>query len=778
MKIPNLMLCAVWLALLAVPSATAQSDQPIFADDLLNGWQNWSWAQVKVGDTAVAQAGTRSVKVTIAEPWQALYLQHPAMSSAPYASLGFWIHGGATGGQRLNVHGLRGGKSAGSVRLDPLTANAWKQIVIPLSSLGVAGVTDFDGFWLIDVTGAAQPAFHVDEVRLLSASGSAGGGGGGSTNAVAIVVNAAMNRRAIDPRIYGVAYASAAELAELNAPLNRWGGNSTTRYNWKLNAHNTAFDWFFQSHPDEGGAVPGAAADLYIARSRASGAEPMLTLPAIGWVAKLGPNRSVAWSYSVAKYGAQQQTDVWHPDSGNGRRADGTRIANNDPNEANQPAGIEYQAEWVRHLTNRWGSAGRGGVRYYLLDNEPSIWHGTHPDVHPAGATMEEVRDRLLGLAEQVKAIDPDSIVVGPEEWGWLGLLYSGADQQYAGSRNDWSRFPDREAHGNMDFLPWFLDQSRQRGQAAGRRLLDVVTTHLYPAGIAQDDVSEAAQLLRNRSTRALWDPNYTDESWIAAKVNLIPRLRNWVETYYPGTRIGITEYNWGWAENHMNAATAQADLLGIFGREGVDLANRWTTPTNTSPTFKAMKLYRNYDGRKSTFGETSLAATVPNPDSVAAFAAERASDGALTAVVINKQLHASAAASLSVSNFAARGTAEHWQLADAATGIRRLADVAVAGGTLSVTLPPQSISLFVVPPAAPPVAVPPRIRVDSASAGGEVRLTVEGQMGRGYAVQASSDLASWAEVTSVVLEGATTRQVTVSAGGATRRFFRLQAKP
>ena len=58
----------------------------------------------------------------------------------------------------------------------------------------------------------------------------------------------------------------------------------------------------------------------------------------------------------------------------------------------------------------------------------------------------------------------------------------------------------------------------------------------------------------------------------------LIPRMKNWVATYYPGTKIGITEYNWG-AEGHINGATAQADILGIFGREGLDLATRWTTP-------------------------------------------------------------------------------------------------------------------------------------------------------------------------------------------------------
>ncbi len=110
-------------------------------------------------------------------------------------------------------------------------------------------------------------------------------------------------------------------------------------------------------------------------------------------------------------------------------------------------------------------------------------------------------------------------------------------------------------------------------------------------------------QLRRNRSTRSLWDPSYVDETWINDRVQLMPRLKSWVNTYYPGTPIGITEYNWG-AENHINGATTQADIYGIFGREGLDMGARWATPASSTPTYKAMKMYRNYDGNRSTFGD------------------------------------------------------------------------------------------------------------------------------------------------------------------------------
>ena len=39
--------------------------------------------------------------------------------------------------------------------------------------------------------------------------------------------------------------------------------------------------------------------------------------------------------------------------------------------------------------------------------------------------------------------------------------------------------------------------------------------------------------------------------------------------------KIAITEYNYG-GNNHISGAIAQADVLGIFGREGVFAANFW----------------------------------------------------------------------------------------------------------------------------------------------------------------------------------------------------------
>jgi hypothetical protein len=228
-----------------------------------------------------------------------------------------------------------------------------------------------------------------------------------------------------------------------------------------------------------------------------------------------------------------------------------------------------------------------------------------------------------------------------------------------------------------------------------------VMTVHYYPqGGEFSDDTSTSMQLRRNRSTRSLWDPSYKDQSWIDDKVVLVPRLRAWVNAFYPGTMIGITEYNWG-GEKHINGATAQADILGIFGRERLDLANRWTTPDTGTPAYSAIRMYRNYDGRKSMFGDISVRANAPDPDTLAAFASVRNSDGALTVMLVSKALSGSRAVTVNVQNRTMSGAAQVWQLTSSNTFTRH-ADASPSGSNVVITVPPQSITLLVIPGGTP----------------------------------------------------------------------------
>ncbi len=521
---------------------------------------------------------------------------------------------------------------------------------------------------------------------------------------VTISVDVNAGRHPISPLIYGLCYPGSA-ISDLNCPLVRIGGNNTTRYNWQLNADNKGNDYFFESFPDDS-ATPGERSDTFVAVNKAGGALSMLTIPLIDWVAKVGngndPRGRLA-SFPASKYPDQQSFDPYYPGGGNGiYKSTGQPITGNDPNLANMQNSVALQRGWVQHLVNKWGTAANGGVRYYLMDNESSIWHGSHRDVQPVGASMDAMWDKFRTYGEAIKSVDPSAKIVGPEEWGWSGYFYSGRDQQWGPSHGyDFYHAPDRSTHGEADYIPWLLSKYADYDKTNNKRLLDVLSVHIYPqGGEFGNDVSADMQSRRNRSTRSLWDPIYKDETWIADYVQLAPRLKGWVAQYYPGTLIGLTEYNWG-AEGHMNGATTQADILGILGREGLDLATRWTTPNPGTPAYKAISMFRNYDGNKSGFGDTSVSAAAPDPNTVSAFASQDSAGGAVSIVVIAKESSGSTPVTVNVANFGGASSARVWQLAGIGgsatdTAITKLTDVPVSSaGSISLTVPSPSVTVL-----------------------------------------------------------------------------------
>src|SRR5207247_3286180 len=110
---------------------------------------------------------------------------------------------------------------------------------------------------------------------------------------------------------------------------------------------------------------------------------------------------------------------------------------------------------------------------------------------------------------------------------------------------------------------------------------------------------------------------------------------------------------------------------------------------------------YRNYDGNKSTFGDTSVQGSVVNPDNVAAFAAQRTGDGALTVMLIGKYLTGSTPVTVNIANFTGNGAAQMYQLTSS-NAITRLTDLAWSGSSLSLTIPAQSVTLLILPKGAP----------------------------------------------------------------------------
>jgi Glycoside hydrolase family 44 len=511
----------------------------------------------------------------------------------------------------------------------------------------------------------------------------------GDLSAVVVSVDGNAAGSPISPLIYGVAGASGPQVRELGATLNRWGGNPSSTYNWvQGQAWNAGRDWEFRNVDYYG--QPGSAADAFVTSALGAGAVPLITIPTLGYVSRDGDNQKQsvgvpgdggaplrAGSFAIAGYNPsanQARTSVPSLPSAPGPL----------PDRPDQAAPVVYQDEWVHHLVTQFG-AGPGGVGYFAMDNEPDLWSYTHTDVHPARMSYDDMLANFETYARAVKAAAPRALILGPDVSGWTAYEYSALD---AGS-DRYATHADRQAHGGQAFLPWWLGQVRRQDAAAGTRTLDLLDVHYYPQadGVYSPAADPATRALRIRSTRSLWDPNYSDESWIGEPVNLLPRLKSWINTEYPGTGIAITEYGWG-GEKDASGAVALADVLGIFGREGVSLAAYWTYPPPDSPTGAAFRLYRNFDGKGGTFGDRSLPTRV-NQAGVSAFAARHSGTGETDVVLVNESQDASAHISLRVSGLGS-GHADEFLVRPGSSSISELpADLSGP-----IVLPPLSISL------------------------------------------------------------------------------------
>ena len=553
-------------------------------------------------------------------------------------------------------------------------------------------------------------------------------------------VDVTQDRAPISPLIYGINYltdpfgtVSSATINDLNASFVRNGGNLASRYNWQVNSENHAQDFYFESIASDGAAATDQrASDLFIRTVRNGGAEPTVTIPILDWLSNLGPGGSKLASFSIAKYGPQTDADfLYFPDAGNGSVDFGGgvthKIITNSKADASVPNSLAFQMGLLDYL--QFHPSGFPIVKYYTMDNEPDLWADTHrdvvrPDGGYSGGAINPVNEgdksvasvtRLVNFARLVKQRAPGAIVLAPETSSWFGYLVSAFDRQYANNLVAYGSYPlDGDLLGgyrtstpaNPDgfYLPWLLGQIAAVAPTEGR-LVDYFTLHYYPQTVSLNaDASSPIATLRNRSTRSLWDPSYTDEdavgqpSYINTQIQLIPRMKQWVARNYAGTKIGVTEYNWG-ADYDINGGTALADVLGIFGREGLDLATVFPTPNGFAAS--AFKMYRNYDGQHSGFGETRVGLTpLPDPNLFGFFAAQRTNDGRLTLMLINKGTTPQSTL-INLIGFVATGSAWLWRLSPANSNIQPLApsSATLTASQLAINLPAQSVTLAVLTP-------------------------------------------------------------------------------
>ena len=495
----------------------------------------------------------------------------------------------------------------------------------------------------------------------------------------AISIDPSAGQYKISPYIYGMAEygVTPAFQAAARLPVLRWGGDGTTRYNWTVDSSNAGFDWFFMGGDGNAAPVPSAGPDALVTADNATKTATLLTIPIIPYI-----NNSAAWSCSfpVSVYGAQQSTNPYvFPNGqtcGNSIATSGAQLADTNILANNVANTTATQAAWVQHLVGKFGRASKGGVKFYQLDNEPLGWGNTHRDVMPDGATYATIATLGEQYATAIKQQDPSAIVLGPSDFtlgGWIGT---------PGAQN------------NLFAGQYYLQQMAAYGAAHHRRVLDYFDEHYYFT--FTDPASQLA------STRTLWDPTYNGGTWVEqwefdGPMQLIPRFQQWIAQYYPGTQVSFSEYSIDSGNKLITDALAQADVLGIFGRQQVALAAMWNPPQPTDPIAFSFLLYRNVNGAGLGFGGTSVQTLSADQGTLSAYGALLGAN-TLTLVLINKTAN-DLATPVTIAGQSGPASAAWYSYSGAdLTAIHKLANTLFDAGTANVTVPAWSMNFLAIP--------------------------------------------------------------------------------
>jgi hypothetical protein len=659
-------------ATLSLATASARVPIPytaaevVYDGKLAAGWEDWGWGPHKLG------AGPAAIRF---ERYGGIIFHHLPLES-PFGALVFRYKAPLDWTDFLTVQ-LKSRSAPESafptliVSLEDVASveDGWREVLLDFTRLDPTNAA-FDRIVLTARKSVSKDDALLDKVVLTERSGAAA-----STfpvRPVQLSVSCSAPTHRINPNIYGgtMSVWDAAQTGQ------RVGGNPVSRLNWDANVWNTGADWFF-----ENGKAAGV--QQWLRDGKAHQVPTALVVPLLGWVAK----DALSVGFPKAKFAQQRKFDPNRSEAGDGFRSDGTPITPLEPSQTSVPAPPELIGRWVRTLREQ--DLARA-VSMYILDNEPALWSVNHRDVHPDPVGYDELLDRTLRYGSEIRRADPDAVIAGPAEWGFSAYSYSAKDLA-AGPAS-----PDRKAHGDVPLIPWYLRELAQHEKTTGTRILDVLDVHFYPAAAgvygtdARTDAAGAA--LRLRSTRALWDPTYRDESWIDQPVKLIPRLKEWVASNYPGRLISLGEWSFG-ADGHISGGLATAEALGRFGQQGLDSAFFWGGPNAGTPAFWAFRAYRNFDGKGGRFQDLSI--PTREGDNVSFFASRDEANTEVVAIVINRDPTLAMRTQVALPGCGEAAAYRAFSYGPGSTELKETSVTNSADGTVTTTVAPYSFTVL-----------------------------------------------------------------------------------
>jgi len=464
-------------------------------------------------------------------------------------------------------------------------------------------------------------------------------------NSLNFIINTAEDRTPISPYIYGVNIIDFDTESDVGYTTNRFGGNRSTPYNWENNFSNAGSDFmqindqwhlFVQGlNTNVFGDAPGVVYESFVDSTLAGGVDAILQLPVAGYVS--GDEDGVV--------SCAAPCDRWVP-----------TFANKPGENYQFPPDLTDNAvfidESIVHMIDLFGTAEEGGIKFYEIGNEPTLWNSTHPFIRPTPVGIEEMISIQLEYGAMIKRIDPSSQTLGFSAFGFFAWeAFLNIDENIW--RNDFD-----------SFLSFYLDQMRQAEEEVGQRLIDIVDVHIYPEHMSRpsgnrvafsDENSIEMNDARVQSPRSLWDPTYIEDSWITQVRNepimMVRTIKERVEEHYPGTKIAITEWEYGPSIDQFAIGLATAEVLGIYGREEIYMANHFFDAD--SFTEGGFRLFTNYNGDGGTYGNINVNASNPDVENVSIYSSvkEGDNDNELHIILINKDQNNTLNASVSINS-------------------------------------------------------------------------------------------------------------------------------
>ncbi|MGO8929748.1 MAG: alpha-L-arabinofuranosidase [Limisphaerales bacterium] len=750
-------------SLLLLQKVAAQAPLLVYTDALVNGFQNWSWAP---NNSSATYAGTNCISVS-ATNWQALWLEHSDFSTTPYANLGFWLNGGAGGGQVIRVFGMLDGNAQSVCTLGALSPNTWGKFTIPFSALAIVGRTNCDGFCLQLADAGSTNTFYVADVQL---------GAVPAPTLTHIGINATAALRVADPRWFAVNTAiwdsnfdtptTISLLQEMGTRVLRCpGGSLSDQYNWSTGTNLTnTWQW-----------VTSFANFVHVATN--VGAQAIITVnygtgssnEAAAWVAYANGTTTNSLSLGVDQFGTKWWTVGYWASL-----------------RAAAPLGKDDGKNFLR--LSRTAPL---GFKYWEIGNECYGTWETDSNAVPNDPYTYATRAR--DYCNLMKAVDDTikvGVVVTPGESSCSNNASHYAVNPRTGTTNyGWTPVmlatlkslgttPDFGIHHRY---PEYTDPNNPVGSDSDVFLLQCSTQWALDAADLRQQISDYFGPTGTNVELVCTENNSDAGAQGKQSTSLVNGL------YYADSlgHLMQTEFNalvWWDLRNGTDTSGCFDDALYGWRTYGdLGMVNGLNT---RHPTFYAAKLMQFF----AQPGDTILSAS-SDYSLLAAYAARRAS-GALSLLVLNKDTMTAFNAQIALTGFSPcpvatlRSYGIPQDEAARTNGTAQAQDIAVtnfpaASAGFGYSFPPLSLTLFTFAPAAPCLAVLPSVP----QPGCQCLVQLQGQPGVRYFIQCSTNLSStnlsaWTTVSTNTLVANTLNFTNPVPAGAAARFWRALWQP